>query len=131
MSLRSDLGRVRGLGSAKSGSHHWWHQRLTAIAIIPLALWLVSALLGHMNDSHAELVAWIGSPLVTVLLIAVILSIFYHAALGLQVVIEDYVHGEFAKVAMLIVMKLALAFGALLGAVSILRISLALNGAPA
>ena len=115
MSLRSDLGRVRGLGSAKSGSHHWWHQRLTAIAIIPLALWLVSALLGHMNDSHAELVTWIGSPLVTVLLIAVILSIFYHAALGLQVVIEDYVHGAAGKTLLILnsLLCAALAFAGL------------------
>ncbi len=125
MSLRSDLGRVRGLGSAKSGSHHWWHQRLSAIALIPLALWFATTILGHLGDSHAEIVSWIGSPFVTVLLIGLVLSVFYHAALGLQVVIEDYVHAEFTKVAALIVMKLALAFGALLGVVAILKISFA------
>lgn len=126
MSLRSDLGRVRGLGSAKSGSHHWWHQRLSAIALIPLSMWFVTAILSHMNDSHAELVAWIQSPLVTVMLLALVLSVFYHAKLGLQVVIEDYVHAESAKLALLIVMKLAMAFGALLGVVSVLKISFAM-----
>jgi succinate dehydrogenase / fumarate reductase membrane anchor subunit len=125
MSLRSDLGRVRGLGSAKSGSHHWWHQRVSAVALIPLALWFATAILGHLDDSHGEIVNWIGSPFVTVLLAGLVLGVFYHAALGLQVVIEDYVHGEFSKVATLIVVKLALAFGALLGVVAILKISFA------
>ena len=123
MSLRSDLGRVRGLGSAKTGAHHWWHQRLTAVAIVPLSIWLVIALLGKMNATHAELVAWIGQPMVTVLLVALILSVFYHAKLGLQVVIEDYVHGEFAKLALLIAMKLGLAFGTLVGVIAVMKIS--------
>ncbi|MGR8918735.1 MAG: succinate dehydrogenase, hydrophobic membrane anchor protein [Gammaproteobacteria bacterium] len=123
MSLRSDLGRVRGLGSAKSGSHHWWHQRLSAVAMIPLGLWFVVTILGHMGDTYAEVVAWISSPFVTVLLIALIASVFYHAKLGLQVVIEDYVHVEAAKVALLIVMKLAMVFGALLGIVAVLKTS--------
>jgi succinate dehydrogenase / fumarate reductase membrane anchor subunit len=123
MSLRSDLGRVRGLGSAKSGSHHWWHQRLTAIALIPLSLWFITTLMKHMSDSHHEAVAWISSPFITALLIALVISVFYHAKLGMQVVIEDYVHLEFAKVALLIAVNLALAFGLLLGVVAILKIS--------
>jgi succinate dehydrogenase / fumarate reductase, membrane anchor subunit len=123
MNLRSDLGRVRGLGSAKSGSHHWMHQRLSAIALIPLALWFVTSLMSHMGDSHGELVDWISSPFVTVLLLALVTSAFYHAKLGLQVVIEDYVHAEMSKMALLVAMKLAVAFGALLGVVAILKIS--------
>jgi succinate dehydrogenase / fumarate reductase, membrane anchor subunit len=125
MSLRSPLGRVRGLGSAKSGVQHWWHQRLSAVALIPLSTWFVIALLGRLDASHAEVVAWIGSPLVTVLLIALIAAVFEHARLGLQVVIEDYVHGEFAKIALLVLMKLAFAFGALLGIVAVLKIAFA------
>ncbi|MGE0483425.1 MAG: succinate dehydrogenase, hydrophobic membrane anchor protein [Gammaproteobacteria bacterium] len=123
MSLRSPLGRVRGLGSAKSGAHHWLHQRLTAIAIVPLSLWFVNALLTHMHDDHATLVAWIGSPLVAALLIALLVAVFYHAKLGLQVVIEDYFHDDLVKVALLVAMKLGLAFGALLGVVAVLKIS--------
>ena len=124
MSLRSDLGRVRGLGSAKDGTHHWWHQRVSALALIPLSLWFAVTLLGHMRADHLDVVTWIGSPFVTVLLIALIVSTFYHAKLGLQVVIEDYVHGELGKVLLLIAMKLAMVFGALLGVVAVLKISL-------
>ena len=123
MSLRSPLGRVRGLGSAKSGVHHWWHQRTSAIALVPLSLWFVSAVLGHTQSSHAETLAWIGSPFITVMLIALILAMFYHAKLGLQVVIEDYVHHEISKLGLLTLMKLTLAFGALLGVVAVLKIA--------
>jgi succinate dehydrogenase / fumarate reductase membrane anchor subunit len=126
MSLRSPLGRVRGHGSAKSGTSHWWHQRLSAVALIPLSAWFVSAILTHMRDSHSNVVAWISSPFVTVMLLGMLIGVFYHAKLGLQVVIEDYVHGEFSKLVLLTVMKLALAFGALLGVVSILKISFAM-----
>jgi succinate dehydrogenase / fumarate reductase membrane anchor subunit len=124
MKLRSPLGRVRGLGSAKSGLHHWWHQRLTALALVPLSLWFVNAILAHMDDSHAEVVNWIASPFVSAMLIALILSLFYHAKLGLQVVIEDYLHDELQKMVALVVMKFAVAFGALLGVVAVLKISL-------
>lgn len=123
MSLRTALARARGLGSAKSGLDHWWLQRLTALALLPLSVWFVVAILSHMHDDHAAVVSWIGSPFVSVLLIALIVSLFYHAALGLQVVIEDYVHGELLKVVLLAATKLALAFGGLLGVVAVLQIS--------
>ena len=123
MKLRSDLSRARGLGSAKAGAHHWWHQRLSAIALVPLGLWFVIALLGQLDASYTDTVQWISSPLVTVLLIALIIGTFYHALLGIQVVIEDYVHGELLKIGLLILMKFALVFGALLGIVAVLKIS--------
>lgn len=126
MSLRSELGRVRGLGSAKSGLHHWWHQRLTAMALIPLTLWFVNGVLGHMDASHEALITWMSSPFVSTMLVAFLLALFYHAKLGLQVVIEDYVHNEFHKIALLTIMKLLVAFAALLGVVAVLRISLAM-----
>ena len=126
MSLRSDLGQVRDLGSAKEGAHHWWHQRLTAIALVPLSLWFVVALLGRLHATHSEIVAWISSPLITVLLIALVVSTFYHTILGLQVVIEDYIHLEWAKITLLIVIKLGFAFGGLLGVVAVLKISFGL-----
>ena len=89
MSLRSDLGKVRGLGSAKDGTHHWWWQRLTAIALIPLSLWFVWSLLCVAQSSHAEITAWIAKPHVTVGLIALMSALFYHLKLGMQVVFED------------------------------------------
>ena len=123
MNLRSDLGRVRGMGSAKEGTHHWWHQRLTAIALVPLSLWFIIALLGRLDATHAETVAWISSPLITGLLIALIITTFYHTILGLQVVIEDYVHLEWAKITLLIIVKLGLAFGGLIGVLAVLKIA--------
>ncbi len=123
MSLRSPLGRVRGLGSARTGVHHWWHQRTSAVALVPLSLWFVYAVLGHMRGSHAETVSWISSPFITVLLVALLAAMFYHAKLGLQVVIEDYVHHELAKLALITLMNLTLALGALLGVVAVLKIA--------
>ena len=124
MSLRSDLGRVRGLGSAKTGSHHWWHQRLTAIAILPLATWFIVSLLGHMNDDFQATVNWISSPFVTVLLVALVASVFYHAKLGLQVVIEDYIDSEWQKITCLILVKFLVWLAGLSAAIAVLKIYL-------
>ncbi|MEO3428121.1 succinate dehydrogenase, hydrophobic membrane anchor protein [Pelagibius sp. CAU 1746] len=103
--LRSPLGRVRGLGSAKDGTGHWWAQRLTALALIPLTIWFVGAVVSLIGADYAAVAAWIASPVVAGLLILLIVATFYHAALGLQVVIEDYVHGEGAKIALLLFVK--------------------------
>jgi succinate dehydrogenase / fumarate reductase membrane anchor subunit len=103
--LRSPLGRVRGLGSAKDGTGHWWAQRLTALALVPLTIWFVGAVVSLIGADHAAVAAWIASPVVAGLLILLIVATFYHAALGLQVVIEDYVHGEGAKIALLLFVK--------------------------
>ena len=123
MRLRSDLSRVLGLGTARGGVHHWWHQRLSAVALIPLALWFMTALLGHLHDDYVAFKAWVGSPFVTVLLVSLIAAVFYHAKLGLQVVIEDYVHTDLTKVALLATMKLGCAFGAVLGIVAVLKLA--------
>ena len=103
--MRTDLGRVRGLGSAKEGVHHWWMQRLTAIALIPLILWFVASLAGLAGAGHAETVEWLGSPLVSIAVILMVVATLYHAALGVQVVIEDYVHHEGLKFCWLIAVK--------------------------
>lgn len=103
--LRSPLGRVRGLGSAKDGTGHWWAQRLTALALVPLTVWFVGAVVSLIGADYATMTAWIASPVVAGLLILLIVATFYHAALGLQVVIEDYVHGEGAKLALLVLVK--------------------------
>lgn len=124
MSYRSPLGRARGLGSAKSGSGHWMMQRLTAVALVPLMLWLVWSLLCMASAPHAEVVAWVSQPLVATTLVALVAALFYHAQLGAQVVIEDYVHHEGRKVAALVVIKLGSIAAALASIVSILLIAL-------
>ena len=105
MSLRSPLGRVRGLGSAKEGVTHFWAQRMTALALIPLTVWFVVSLLCVLGADHAAVKAWVGSPVVAGLLILLIAATFYHAFLGLQVVIEDYVHNEATKLVSLVLVK--------------------------
>ena len=124
MSLRSPLGRVRGLGSAKEGTKHWWYQRLTAIALVPLSLWFAVSVLTYASADYATAVAWMSSPLITSLFALLIVALFYHAQLGLQVVIEDYVHLEWLKIASLIVMKFACIVLATVSLVSVIRLSL-------
>ncbi|MFM2130612.1 MAG: hypothetical protein RL477_2158 [Pseudomonadota bacterium] len=121
--LRTRLGRVRGLGSAKEGVAHWWGQRLTAIAMVPLVVWFALSLAALAGAPHQTVVAWIKSPLAAVLLVALLVAVFYHLALGVQVVIEDYVHTEWRKLALVITVKLASALAALIGVFSVLRIA--------
>ncbi|MBT5267115.1 MAG: succinate dehydrogenase, hydrophobic membrane anchor protein [Rhodospirillaceae bacterium] len=105
--MRTDLGRVRGLGSAKEGVHHWWAQRLTAIALLPLGLWFAFSAPGLIGADHATAVAWLASPFNTIATALFVIAMFHHAQLGLQVVVEDYVHGEAAKLTVLIAVKFA------------------------
>ena len=113
MSLRSPLAAARGLGSAKSGTHHWWLQRVTAVALVPLTIWFVIGLIVHAGAPYEEMRAWIGSPITATLMISLLFAMFYHAQLGLQVVIEDYIHGHGCKIAVLWLVKgAAFFFGA-------------------
>ena len=107
MSYRTPLGRVRGLGSAKGGTHHWWMQRLTAVALVPLTVWFILSLITLSGADHATVAAWLASPLPAVLMIRLIVATFHHLQLGLQVIIEDYVHGEGMRLACIISVKLA------------------------
>lgn len=123
MSLRSPLGRVRGLGSAKDGTGHWWSQRMTALALIPLLLWFCAAVVSLTGADYAAFRGWVGQPVNAGLLILLIVAVFYHAVLGLQVVIEDYVHSEGGKLALLLITKglaVVLSLAALLSVLSIL-----------
>ena len=124
MSLRSPLGRVRGLGSAKDGTGHWWAQRLTALALVPLTLWFCVAVIALSGADHAAVADWAGSPVVAGLLILLIAATFYHAYLGVQVVIEDYVHNEMFKIAGLLLTKAAAIVLALTGILSVLLLLL-------
>jgi len=104
--MRSPLGRAIGLGSAKQGVEHWWMQRVTAIALVPLILWLVIALIGLVGADLETMQNWVGRPLPAILLVLLLIATFYHMSLGLQVVVEDYVHAELAKLALVIVIRL-------------------------
>jgi succinate dehydrogenase / fumarate reductase, membrane anchor subunit len=97
MSMKTPLGRVLGLGSAKSGTEHWWMQRVTAIAGLPLVVFLVVFIIAHLGATRAELVASLGNPFVAILMALTFVSLLWHMRLGLQVVIEDYVHAPFVK----------------------------------
>jgi len=120
--LRTPLARARGLGSAKDGVGHWWAQRLTAIALIPLVVWFAVSLVMLSGADYTVVRAWIGSPLVMLLLVLTIGVGLHHGQLGMQVVIEDYVGNDGWKLALIVIVKfIAVLFG--LGAiVAILRI---------
>jgi succinate dehydrogenase / fumarate reductase membrane anchor subunit len=121
--LRSPLGRAIGLGSAKTGVEHWWAQRITAIALVPLALWFVAAVIEMAGASRAEFVAWLRHPLPAVFMLLVVIATFYHGALGLQVVLEDYVEHEGQRLALVIVVRLAAILLAVLGIFAVLKLS--------
>ena len=119
--MSTPLARVRGLGAARSGTEHFWHQRLTAVANVPLTIAFVFILIALLRRNHAAVVQILGSPLVAVILLLLILSITTHMRLGMQVIIEDYVHEERTKLVLLmantffaIVVALASAFALLM-----------------
>lgn len=105
MSIRSPLARARGMGSAKDGVSHWWAQRVSAVALIVLSLWFVYSLLTHAGGSYESVTAWLSSPLTAVPLALYLAAIFYHSQLGLQVVVEDYVHSEWLKLGSLLLLQ--------------------------
>jgi succinate dehydrogenase / fumarate reductase membrane anchor subunit len=96
--LRSDLARVRGLGSAKDGVHHWWVQRLSAVALVPLGIWFVISAIKLAGVTLPAFKLWLNTGANVFLMVLFVATLFYHLKLGLQVVIEDYVHDEKAKV---------------------------------
>lgn len=123
MKFRTPLARVRGLGSARAGTHHWWMQRLTAIALVPLSIWFVASLISVVSADHATVIAWLHSPLVAILCCALIVATFYHGQLGLQVVLEDYVHSEWLKLTSIVLMNLLSLLLAAICLFAVLRIA--------
>jgi succinate dehydrogenase / fumarate reductase membrane anchor subunit len=102
MSIRTPIGRVRGLGSAKSGTEHFWHQRVTAVANVFLVTAFVIILVSLLGRSHATVIQTLGSPFVAIVMLLMVGSVTYHMKLGMQVVIEDYIHDETWKFAAII-----------------------------
>lgn len=123
MSLRSPLRRVTYLGSARSGSSHWFAQRVSAVALVLLGLWLVAALAAMGGSAHANVVAWLSSPVAAAFAVLLVLTAAWHAVLGLQVVIEDYVGDKGRRLAALLVVKFVFAVAAVVGVLSVLRIA--------
>jgi succinate dehydrogenase / fumarate reductase membrane anchor subunit len=106
MAYRTPIAKVRGLGAARSGLHHWKMQRLTAISNLLLVLWFVFSAMALSGSGYDEVRAWLASPVTASLMVLLIISTFYHARLGLQVVVEDYVHHEGARIASLVAIAL-------------------------
>jgi succinate dehydrogenase / fumarate reductase, membrane anchor subunit len=121
--LRSPLGRAVGLGSAKEGVDHWWAQRVSAVALIVLGLWFVASLVALAGADRATVTAWLHGPLAAILTILTLAAVFYHSALGLQVVIEDYVHAEGVKIAAVVLVRLISLALAVAGIFAVLRIA--------
>ena len=125
MKLQSPLGRVRGLGSTKSGVVHWWAQRVTAVALVPLSIWFVISILGLIGADFGTYQDWISMHGNLILIIAFAIVLFHHAQLGLQVVIEDYIHAEGMKVALIMAVKFASVMCALSIIFAALRVAFA------
>jgi succinate dehydrogenase / fumarate reductase membrane anchor subunit len=124
MSLRSPLGRVLGLGSAKGGSGHWYSQRVTAVALVILGFWFVAslAMLGA-GAPYAAVIDWLHSPFSAVMAVLLVAVTAYHAQLGLQVVFEDYIGDQGTRLVVLVALKFALVVAALIGILAVLRIA--------
>jgi succinate dehydrogenase / fumarate reductase, membrane anchor subunit len=123
--LRSPLGRAVGLGSAKEGAEHWWAQRVSAVALIGLGLWFAASLIALVGANRAAVLRWLHAPLPAILTILTLVAVFYHAALGMQVVIEDYVHSEWLKVSSLVALRFICIGLAVAGIFAVLRVALA------
>ena len=123
--LRTPLSQVKGLGSAKEGTEHFWVQRLTAIALIPLVLWLGFSIAALPGMDYVSIREWISSPFTSIMLILFLVTGFYHAKLGLQSVIEDYVSSHSTRTGVIIVVNFLAAILAVTGVFSVLRIAFA------
>ena len=124
MSLRTPLGNVLGLGSAKEGTGHFWGQRLSGVGLLILGLWFVYSILVIPGFTHSDALTFIATPMNGVLLLLLVVTMSYHSTLGVQVVIEDYVHGHGLKLAALVISRFAHTFLAVAAIYAIIRIGL-------
>lgn len=123
MSLRTPLAEARGLGSAKEGTGHWVAQRLTALALIPLTLWFVVSVLMLMHSNYVSVVNWIHAPWNAILLVLTVLTVYWHAYLGLQVIVEDYVHVGWLKLSVIVALRFIAVILAAIGIFVVLRVA--------
>lgn len=121
---RAPLGRARGLGSARCGANHWWLQRVTAVALVPLTIWFIFSVVRLIGADHQTATDWLVRPLNAVLMLLLIVSIFHHMQLGLQVVIEDYIHNERGKITGIVLVRLFTVLLAVLSTFTVLKIGL-------
>ena len=121
---RTPLSRASGLGSTKSGVGHWWAQRVSAVALIPLSLWFAASMIAHAGDDYAGFSAWLQAPLTAILMTLLVAGLFYHSALGLRTIIEDYFHSAFKFAALVLIQLLSIAL-AVVGIAAIAKIALA------
>lgn len=122
--LKNPMARARGLGSAHDGLHHWIMQRVTAVLLLPLTIWLACSIVNLIDADQAAFVAWLALPWNAVLMILSVMTFFYHAMLGCQVIIEDYIHNEAFKIFKLLSMQIVLFAAGLLCIFSILKVAL-------
>ncbi len=120
--MRSPLGRALEIGSAKDGVKQWWLERVTAIALVPLTVWFAASIVVHTGNDYATLIAWLRTPIATILMVLLLIALFYHTALGLQVVIEDYIHSGM-KIPALLGMRFGCFALASAGILAMLRIA--------
>lgn len=123
MAMRTAIARVRGLGSAKTGTEHWWMQRVTAVGLVPLTLWFVASLVSLAGADFETAYLWVASPIASVPMILLLLAGLWHGKLGLQVVVEDYIHAEGVKVAILMLLSLATVALGVAGVFAVCKIS--------
>lgn len=121
--IRTPLGRAVGLGSAKSGFEHWWTTRITAAALVPLTVWFAASLIAHAGNDFDAFVRWLSAPTNAALMVLLLITLFWHTALGLQVVIEDYIHSD-ARIWVLLAARFACVAFAAAGVISTLRIAI-------
>lgn len=124
MGMRAPLKNVRGLGSAKDGTTHWWHQKVTAIALIPLFLIALGCVISLIGAEYTHVRYVLGQPFIAIVMLLLIVSLFYHLKLGMQVVIEDYIHTESTKVFLLLLNSFFCAIVGLASALAILKLAL-------
>ncbi len=123
-STSSPLARAIGLGSAKSGAENWWAERVSALALVPLTLWLVASLVAHSRSDYISFLTWLRNPGVTIAMVLLLTALFHHTALGLQVIVEDYVHSNL-KYAALLAVRLSCYALATAGIIAVLKIAFA------